>query len=82
MNKLSIEERAKVIGCLIEGCSLRSTVRMTGVAKKTVSRILVEVGEACAAYHDKIMRNLPCQPLEGQVECRRRVDGRALETGL
>jgi IS1 family transposase len=37
---------------------------MTGVAKKTVSRILVEVGEACAAYHDKIMRNLPCKVIQ------------------
>ncbi len=64
MNKLSNEERAKVVNCLIEGCSLRSTVRLTGVAKKTVSRILVEVGEACAAYHDKIMRNLPCKVIQ------------------
>jgi IS1 family transposase len=64
MNKLSIEERAKVIGCLIEGCSLRSTVRMTGIAKKTVSRILVKVGQACAAYSDKVMRNLPCKVLQ------------------
>ena len=64
MNRLNVAERAKVIGCLIEGCSLRSTVRLTGVAKKTVSRILVEVGEACAAYHDKIMRNLPCKVLQ------------------
>ena len=64
MNRLSVEERAKVVNCLIEGCSLRSTVRLTGVAKKTVSRILVEVGEACAAYHDKIMRNLPCKTIQ------------------
>jgi IS1 family transposase len=64
MNRLSTEERAKVVNCLIEGCSLRSTVRLTGVAKKTVSRILVEVGEACAAYHDKIMRNLPCKTVQ------------------
>ena len=64
MNCLSTEERAKVIGCLIEGGSLRSTVRLTGVAKKTVSRILVEVGEACAAYHDRIIRNLPCKVLQ------------------
>jgi IS1 family transposase len=64
MNRLSVSERAKVINCLIEGCSLRSTVRLTGVAKKTVSRILVEVGEACAAYHDRIMRNLPCKVLQ------------------
>jgi IS1 family transposase len=64
MNRLNIEERAKVIGCLIEGCSLRATVRLTGVAKKTVSRILVETGEACAAYHDSIMRNLPCKVIQ------------------
>jgi IS1 family transposase len=64
MNRLSTEERAKVVNCLIEGCSLRSTVRLTGVAKKTVSRILVEVGEACAAYHNKIMRNLPCKTIQ------------------
>jgi IS1 family transposase len=64
MNRLSIEEKAKVVGCLIEGCSLRSAVRMTGVAKRTVSRILVEVGRACAAYSDKIMRNLTCKNLQ------------------
>ncbi len=64
MNRLSIEDRAKVINCLIEGCSLRSTVRLTGVAKKTVSRILVETGKACAEYHDKIMRNLNCKVLQ------------------
>jgi len=64
MNRLSTAERARVINCLIEGCSLRSTVRLTGVAKKTVSRILVETGEACAAYHDKIMRNLPCKVIQ------------------
>lgn len=64
MNRLSTAERAKVVNCLIEGCSLRTTVRLTGVAKKTVSRILVEVGEACAAYHDKIMRNLPSKVLQ------------------
>ena len=43
---------------------MRSTVRLTGVAKKTVSRILVEVGEACASYHDKTMRNLPCKVIQ------------------
>jgi hypothetical protein len=64
MNRLPAAERAKVINCLIEGCSLRSTVRLTGVAKKTVARILVETGEACAAYHDKIMRNLLCKVLQ------------------
>lgn len=64
MNKLNAEERARVIGCLIEGCSLRSTVRLTGVAKKTVSRLLVETGKACAEFHDKIMRDLTCKIIQ------------------
>jgi IS1 family transposase len=64
MNRLKIEERARIVNCLVEGCSMRSTARLTGAAKKTVSRILVEVGEACAAYSDKIMRNLPCKVLQ------------------
>lgn len=58
MNRLSSETRAKVINCLIEGCSVRATVRMTGVAKKTVMRVLVEVGEVCADYQDRVFRNL------------------------
>jgi IS1 family transposase len=58
MNKLDSKTRAKVIGCLIEGCSIRSTVRITGVAKKTVMRLLVEVGNVCADYQDCAFRNL------------------------
>ncbi len=56
MNKLGIEQRAWVISCLIEGCSIRSTVRMTDVCKRTVSRRVAEAGEACAEYHDRVMR--------------------------
>src|SRR5713101_4279264 len=64
MNRLDAITRAQVIGCLIEGCSIRSTVRMTGVAKKTVMRLLVEVGEICAAYQDHAFRNLRCKRLQ------------------
>lgn len=64
MNKLTTAERAKIINCLVEGCSLRATQRMTGFAKKTVARLQVEIGEACAAYSDKIMRNLSCKVLQ------------------
>jgi IS1 family transposase len=58
MNRLSPSTRSQVISCLIEGCSIRATVRVTGVAKKTVMRLLVEVGEVCAAYQDAAFRNL------------------------
>ena len=37
MNRLSNEQRTAVVSCLIEGCSIRSTVRMTGVCEKAVT---------------------------------------------
>ncbi|MGO8868645.1 MAG: IS1 family transposase [Alphaproteobacteria bacterium] len=64
MNRLDSETRTQVISCLIEGCSIRATVRMTGVAKKTVMRALVEVGEVCADYQDQVFRNLRCRRLQ------------------
>ena len=64
MNKLDSKRRAQVISCLIEGCSIRSTVRITGVAKKTVMRLLVEVGETCARYQDKVFKSLSCRRLQ------------------
>jgi IS1 family transposase len=64
MNKLTSKAREQVINCLIEGCSIRSTVRMTGVAKKTVMRLLVEVGEVCANYQDHMFRGLNCKRVQ------------------
>ena len=64
MNRLDSETRARVIGCLIEGCSIRATVRMTGVAKKTVMRLLREVGEVCADFQDRAFRNLKSKRLQ------------------
>ncbi len=64
MNRLDSQTRAQVVSCLIEGCSIRSTVRMTGVAKKTVMRLLVEVGAICAAYQDYAFRNLTTKRLQ------------------
>lgn len=46
MNRLSNKDRARVVSCLVEGCSIRSTVRMTGVAKNTVTKPLVDLGAA------------------------------------
>lgn len=64
MNQLSMEERAKIIGCLVEGCSMRSTTRLTGFAKRTVARFQREIGEACAAFHDKTVRNVACKRVQ------------------
>jgi len=64
MNRLSRTERAQIIRCLVEGNSIRSTVRMTGFAKNTITKLLIELGTACAAYQDDALRNLPATRIE------------------
>jgi IS1 family transposase len=64
MNRLSTEKRAQIIGCLVEGNSIRGTVRMTGAAKNTVTKLLIDLGEACAGYQDRVLRDLPCKTLQ------------------
>lgn len=64
MNVLATDKRAQILNCLVEGCSMRSTSRLTGAAKKTVERMLVSAGTACAEYMDKTMRNLNCKLLQ------------------
>jgi IS1 family transposase len=64
MNRLSIEKREAVIRCLVEGNSIRATVRMTGVAKNTVTKLLVDLGTACSVYQDTVMRELRCENVQ------------------
>jgi len=58
MNRLSREKRSRVVAALVEGNSIRSTVRMTGVAKGAVLTLLADLGTACAKYQDQTLRNL------------------------
>jgi len=64
MSRLSTSERAKVVAALIEGNSVRSTVRMTGAAKNTVTKLLADLGEACKAYHNGNVRNVPSRRVQ------------------
>src|SRR3989304_555976 len=64
MNKLSKERQAQVVKALVEGTSINATVRMTGVAKNTVLKLLADLGSACLDYQDAIMRNLSCKRLQ------------------
>src|SRR5215210_2321807 len=64
MNRLSTEKRAQIVGCLVEGNSIRATCRMTGAAKNTVARLLVEVGEACRSYQYRHLRNLTAKRVQ------------------
>ncbi len=58
MNKLPTATQAQILSALCEGNSVRSTCRMTGVAKGTVLRLLNRVGLACAIYHERHVRNI------------------------
>jgi len=64
MNQLSVDRRARIIHCLVEGNSIRATCRLTGCVKNTVVRLLREAGAACAEYQDKTLRNLKCRRIQ------------------
>ncbi len=64
MNRLSTEQRAQVIGCLVEGMSMRAIARTTGVARNTIDKLLNDIGEACAEYQDGMLINLDIQRIE------------------
>jgi len=64
MNRLGTKRRAQVVAALVEGNSVRATVRMTGVCKKAVLKLLVDLGTACAKYQDEKLRNLSCKRIQ------------------
>src|SRR5579883_3475137 len=64
MNLLDAETRARVVSALVEGNSIRSTCRMTGAAKGTVLKLLVDIGTACSRYHDEHVRGLASQRIQ------------------
>jgi len=64
VNRLTAQKHVQVISALVEGMSIRSVVRMTGVSKNTVVKLLEDIGNACAIYQDKAFRNLKCHRIE------------------
>ena len=58
MNKLPTAKRAKIIRMLVEGISLRAISRVEDVSINTVSKLLVEAGEACIDFHNNSVRNV------------------------
>ncbi len=64
MNRLKPDRQAAVISALVEGVSVRSTERMTGVHRDTIIRLMVQVGETCDEILDTMMRGLPCRRIE------------------
>jgi IS1 family transposase len=63
-NVLSNADRTAVVAALVEGNSIRATSRMTGVARNTVTKLLLDLAAVCAEYSDEHLRNLPCKRLQ------------------
>jgi len=63
-NVLSMAKKVAVVTALVEGCSINSTVRMTGVAKTTILRLLEEVGMACAEAQDRLVQNVSAKRVQ------------------
>jgi IS1 family transposase len=61
MNKLDRQVRARILHLLCEGSSIRAVTRLTGASKNTVTKLVVDAGRGCAAYQDRVLRNLPCR---------------------
>lgn len=58
MNKLPVAKRATILQMLCEGSSMRAIERITGASLNTVSKLLIDAGKACAAYHDEHVRSV------------------------
>ena len=68
MNKLNTKRRTQIVAALVEGNSIRATCRMTGAAKGTVTKLLADLGKACAEYQDRVFRNLTCKRIQVEVQ--------------
>jgi hypothetical protein len=64
MNKLKLEKQQAVISALVEGNSIRSVERMTGIHRDTIMRLGVRVGHGCAHLMDTSMRGLICRRVQ------------------
>lgn len=64
MNRLTTDKQKAVMAAIFEGASVNSTVRMTGVAKTTILRLVQRLGAACVEYHDQHVRGLQPEQVE------------------
>ena len=58
MNRLDTKDRAHILHLLKSGESIRSTARIVGTSKNTISKLLIDAGRACAKFHAENVRNV------------------------
>ncbi len=64
MNKLDPAERARILHLLCEGNSIRAVTRLTGASKITVTKLLIDAGKACMAFHDANVRGVKSKRIQ------------------
>src|SRR6266571_4387976 len=64
MNKLPLTKRVQILSMLCEGASMRSVSRVADVSINTVSKLLVDAGTACAAFHDAKVRDVKARRVQ------------------
>jgi IS1 family transposase len=62
--RVSEEKALQAIQCLLEGCSIRSTERLTGMHRDTIMHLLVLAGKRCQRLLDSKMRGVKCNYLQ------------------
>ena len=64
MNKLPVSKRTQILHMLCEGSSMRSITRVAEVSINTVTKLLVDAGEACQEFHNAAVRDVPASRVE------------------
>ena len=64
MNKLPTDKRVQILEMLVEGMSMRAASRVAKVSINTVTKLMVEAGEACATYHDEAVRDVEARKVQ------------------
>jgi len=64
MNKLPLAKRVQILNMLVEGSSLRSISRVVDVSINTVTKLLVDAGHVCDAFHDEKVRGVAAKRVQ------------------
>src|SRR5580698_7511168 len=64
MNRLPLETRVQILSMLCEGSSMRSISRVCDVSINTVTKLLVDAGNACAEFHDEAVRHVKAERVQ------------------
>jgi IS1 family transposase len=64
MNRLTRDERARILHLICEGTSIRAITRLTGASKNTVIKLVIDAGKATSWYQDRVFRNLSCKRVQ------------------